>query len=603
MNKIKYNIALLVLISTLYTEGSFAQGITMGTGAKLVIGSGSYVVSVGNVSNSGSTTVITNNGTLATDGNLSNNFDGTLNGNGTYKVGRNWSNSSTFTAGTSTVELMGDNPSSISNFGSFYNLTLNKTTVNPIVSMSGDTRVTNTFTFSGTGNKLDIGFYYLRVSNPFVGYDATKYIITNGFGGAVATTVGSTPFVFPIGISSTSYMPITISQTGTPAPLAVSNLSFSASGISLTSGAVNKVWAISEDATPGLTPLNLTLTPQWNGSDQLSGFDNAKCGVSKWDFATAKWDLTYPNVGARVGSDPYTRTRSGITSVGTYAVGSKAVAGYIQLSAKVFLQGAYASASLMTDALRTGGVSGANLIPLLDVTNTGGTTPTQGTQPNGFVHQGFGGGEMANTIGVFSPQPSTADNIVDWVYVELRNTPATGASTVLHTRSALLQRDGDIVNEDGTSPLKIYGVPDGSYHISIRHRNHIAVRSAMPKSLSQATTTVMDFTTNLSEALATFVTAGYNALATMADGKFAMWGGNVNSDASTRRDGPASINDATLITNYYGVSTNSPKLNVYRREDVNMNGSVYRAGPAAINDPTKLISYLGLKTIVTQPTF
>jgi hypothetical protein len=137
----------------------------------------------------------------------------------------------------------------------------------------------------------------------------------------------------------------------------------------------------------------------------------------------------------------------------------------------------------------------------------------------------------------------------------------------------------------------------------VRHRNHVAARSASTKNLTYLSTTSMDFTTSLSETLATPLGTVYNALATMSNGKFALWGGNVSSDASTRRTGPASVNDITLITNYYGASTNAAKLNVYRREDVNMNGSVYRSGPTSVNDISRLTNYLSGNLIITQPTF
>jgi hypothetical protein len=111
----------------------------------------------------------------------------------------------------------------------------------------------------------------------------------------------------------------------------------------------------------------------------------------------------------------------------------------------------------------------------------------------------------------------------------------------------------------------------------------------------------MDFTTILSNALATPSGTVYNSMATMSDGKYALWGGNVNSDASTRRNGPASVNDNSLITTYLGTSTSIP--NVYRREDVNMNGTAARSGPISVNDVSRLTGYLGGNTIITQPTF
>ncbi|MFZ4544026.1 MAG: hypothetical protein ACOYOA_08255 [Saprospiraceae bacterium] len=67
--------------------------------------------------------------------------------------------------------------------------------------------------------------------------------------------------------------------------------------------------------------------------------------------------------------------------------------------------------------------------------------------------------------------------IVDWVFIELRN-GTSGSSTVVYTKAALLQKDGDIVDTDGKSALAFNNVPYGSYYVAIRHRNHLGFRTA-----------------------------------------------------------------------------------------------------------------------------
>jgi hypothetical protein len=593
MNINKFKLCFLSSVLWLTTEG-WSQGMTTNSGAKIVIANGASVVISGNLNNSGINTTLTNNGTLITDGSILNTSNATVQGNGIYKVGGDWSNAATFIAGTSTVELVGNNAATItSGNNSFYNLILNKGTTNSIVSfLINATSVTNNLTFTGANNKLHLDNLNLTISNPIVGYDATKYIITDGTGKLISSLVGATAFTFPIGFSLASYTPLSISQTGTPLSLGlrIQDQVFDkgTGGTVLTSGIVNKSWVVTEESVP--VKKNLNLVAQWNGTEELNGLDITKCGISAWNTTNTAWDLTWADVGARTGANPYTRTRSNILEVGTFAVGSKPVATYVLLSARVFLQGAYAGSGLMNEGLRS-----ATLIPAAE--NTAAPSG-QMPRPNGYAHQAWGGSEAAG-VNAFNSQPSTNDNIVDWVFVELRDPSVS--NTILHTRAALLQRDGDIVNEDGSSPLKIYGVPDGNYYISIRHRNHLAVRTATTKSLSQALRTSVDFTTLLTEALATPVGSAYNAMATLSDGKYALWGGNVNSDAAARRSGPASVNDASLLTTYLGSSTSIPS--VYRREDVNMNGNVARSGPASVNDASRLSSYLGINTLITQPTF
>ncbi|MCD4650792.1 MAG: hypothetical protein K8S56_03275, partial [Candidatus Cloacimonetes bacterium] len=66
-------------------------------------------------------------------------------------------------------------------------------------------------------------------------------------------------------------------------------------------------------------------------------------------------------------------------------------------------------------------------------------------------------------------------NAVDWVYVQLRETP-TGAS--VFERSYFVQDDGFVVDEAG-GPIG-GAIADGSYYVVVMQRNHLAVMSAVP---------------------------------------------------------------------------------------------------------------------------
>ncbi len=167
----------------------------------------------------------------------------------------------------------------------------------------------------------------------------------------------------------------------------------------------------------------------------------------------------------------------------------------------VNLQGALQSSTdgLMRDDLRT-----ANLIPL--------TEPY--TELSDFSHVGEGGGETIEAS-VLSVEGS--DAIVDWVFVELRD--PINPSQVLATRSALLQRDGDVVDVDGISPVEVVGLA-GDYYVAIRHRNHLGAMTPSPLSLSNISTSI-DFTTGN--------TWGEYAQVDLG-GTYALWGGNANID-------------------------------------------------------------------------
>ena len=74
------------------------------------------------------------------------------------------------------------------------------------------------------------------------------------------------------------------------------------------------------------------------------------------------------------------------------------------------------------------------------------------------------------------------DAVTDWVTVELRD--ATDPTIVVSTRSALVQRDGDVVDMDGVSAVKFVGVAAGNYYVAIKHRNHLSVMTANIVSLN-----------------------------------------------------------------------------------------------------------------------
>ncbi|GIV31516.1 MAG: hypothetical protein KatS3mg029_0867 [Saprospiraceae bacterium] len=112
---------------------------------------------------------------------------------------------------------------------------------------------------------------------------------------------------------------------------------------------------------------------------------------------------------------------------------------FVFVQIRALLQGPFVqNQGLMHDSLRALG-----LIPLTEPYKH--LEPIPGQKP--FVHKGGGNETIAPAVlAVTGPNA-----IVDWVFLELRskNNPAN----TLITRSALLQRDGDIVDLDGVSPV------------------------------------------------------------------------------------------------------------------------------------------------------
>ncbi len=226
------------------------------------------------------------------------------------------------------------------------------------------------------------------------------------------------------------------------------------------------------------------------------------------------------------------------------------------LAPKAMLEGPYSSASgIMSDALRSAGA-----IPLLEPYSALGYTY-------------YGGGGESIQAAVLAVSGNNA--IVDWVIVELRSPAAP--STIVASRAGLLQRDGDIVTVDGTSPLVFNSIP-GSYHVAIRHRNHLGCMTQNTVVLS-GTTTSVDFS---SSALAAY---GTNARKVVT-GTFptqALWAGDVTFNHIVKYTGTGNDRDPILVK--VGSTTPNNSASGYWREDVNMNGTVLYTGSGNDRDP------------------
>ncbi len=129
----------------------------------------------------------------------------------------------------------------------------------------------------------------------------------------------------------------------------------------------------------------------------------------------------------------------------------------------------------------------------------------------------------------------TGENaIIEWVLVDLRD--KTLMRETIASRAALLQRDGDIVDVDGVSPVNM-PIGNGSYFISVKHRNHLGVMTQIPVVIGDNGGSV-DFTDP-----ATSVYGEHSRV--LVDGVYELWSGNVGNDGQVIFQGAA--NDANDI--------------------------------------------------------
>ena len=179
-------------------------------------------------------------------------------------------------------------------------------------------------------------------------------------------------------------------------------------------------------------------------------------------------------------------------------------------------------------------------------------------------------------LGGTSGAGAANDDIVDWVFVELRD--VSDNTIIKSSQSALLQRDGHIVSIDGISDLLFNNLSSNDFYIAIRHRNHLSIMSANAITLSE-TTTVLDFTDANNQ-----ITYGTNAQSTygMPNGIVGMWAGNAGADTSVRYQGSGNdtntIKDNVLADAGNTTNSNLHSYTGYDPADVNLDGAIRYQG-------------------------
>lgn len=197
----------------------------------------------------------------------------------------------------------------------------------------------------------------------------------------------------------------------------------------------------------------------------------------------------------------------------------------IRVKVKAFLEGAYSGNGAMSTAL-----SQYHLI--------------SEEQPYNAAPWYYEGEECAET---------TAANAVDWVLVELRS--ATDNNVIVAQKAAMLTNTGAI-NDRGKDGM-YFDVPAGDYYIVVRHRNHMAVMSAVPVPLPNIN--VYSFAAGMNYAL------GSSQLKDMGDGNFALHAGDVDG------------NGVIVVSDFNIYATQIAQINVYTGSDINLDRAVTAA--------------------------
>ena len=363
------------------------------------------------------------------------------------------------------------------------------------------------------------------------GMGASKFVETNGTGQVMQElTADVASKEIPIG-AGTSYRPAFLTTSG--GTYTSATVGFRVLPVSdpnkppMISDYLATYWPITRTGLTG----TVTVTGQYINAGDIVGTQTYLRG---YFYNGTDWSSTtgFSNIAAN---------RVGVTVLGTggdlYGMDK-----FLAVGARAFLQAPYVPATgLMTDGLRTPTL----YLPTTDPYRTATYSGTY-THVNNAATETIIGTPFAN-------QASVNDNIVDWVFLQLRNTAASPGNTILETRSALIKRSGDIVDVDGTSPVTFNNLADGSYALTVRHRNHLAISlnpttSAVALSETKSTaytTSAIDLRTapaaNLYGTTLGYTTAAHPTLGTVK----LMWAGDASLDGKVKYAG--SGNDAAII--------------------------------------------------------
>ena len=540
-------------------------GMALGVSAQLV--------------NQGGTITIQSGATLVVESDITN-TTGSIVNNGIIEVKGDITSEAAalFTSAVdSKLKFSGTTPSTINFMASTILSDVEMAKTAEDLTLASDLDIDGDLTFTEDDNQIILGANNLVLSATSA---ADNVAVTNSFivtdGAGVVTKEGlSTAFKFPVGAAIDSQNDITLAEGGTVDDISVRVLTDAYDApVTQTEVMVDDVVSATLEITEAVIGgSDLIAAPSWAAADETTTFDNT-------DAAVFQFNGTDYTALATTGAATTVDGISSVTNVGLVLNDTDYViigdSGLLRafLAAKIILQGPYqASQDLMRDQLRT-----KSLIQLEEPYS----------DMAAFTHVSGGGGETVDALEDFDYE-ADGDDIVDWVFLEIRDS----ADAVVSTRSALLQRDGDIIDIDGSnSAVSFEGITLDNYTIVVRHRNHLGVKSSGIVSMSPGTTAVYDFTSAVNQAVG-------DQQEELETGVYGVYGGNANGESAVataykgiRMTGPSTINDALALLNQLGGIYTATQFDVYETEDLNLDGNVRMTGPSTINDALFLLGVL-----------
>ncbi len=273
--------------------------------------------------------------------------------------------------------------------------------------LTGDMRVSNSLLFTNGKFIINNHNFSLADITSISGMGTGKFIETDSAGQVFKEiSANLTSNEIPVGADSI-YRPAFLTTTGSysGAKVGVQVLdSASANKPPSTTDYLKTNWTITQTGISG----TLNVAAKYSDPTDISGTESNLKGYlfdgTDWSSASGTVNTTSNTI-----SFPITIASANITAMDKFDL----------LKGKVFLQGAYNSGTgLMSDNLRAAG-----LIPLSDPYKVS-------PYSSAFTEVSDAAADTINAA-VLDFQASQSDNIVDWVFLELRN---TAGSTVVQTR-------------------------------------------------------------------------------------------------------------------------------------------------------------------------
>lgn len=437
-------------------------------------------------------------------------------------------------------------------------LQVNKTSGDVIA--TSNINVDNALTM--TNGKLVLGSNNITLGNTATAAGSSaSYVQTSGIG-ALTKLVNSNLSSFNLPVGNANYNPLSLNTSGTYAAgalVAARVVDAVHPNNPANPDRLNVYWPVTRTGITGTVFATGTYNDPTNFTGVEANIKGATFTASNWDYTNSDNNPTANTVSANIintGGDLYGTNR------------------FLFVKAKAMLQGAYNTSLLnMRDQLHA-------VLPTSDPYRVAPYLAS-------FPHVNNPVVEVA-PASVLTTTALGNNNIVDWVFLQLRdNSGATPGGTVVATRSALIQKDGDIVDMDGVSPVIFRNVPGGvNYTLAIRHRNHLAMCTDPATNLltfnEKTPLTTVDFTT-MTDAQIFGPSTSFKKIGSVN----MLWGGNARIDSRV---------------SFTGLNNDKDQINAnlttpaYRLNDVNLNVSSTRTG---LNNDKDFILINVLNTVGT----